>query len=158
MFEHVGYKNYTKLMHTAFKNLKEDGLFLLHTIGTNATKKAGDPWINKYIFPQGMLPSISQIGKALEPYFVMEDWHNFGAYYDHTLMAWHQNFNAHWDDLKTQYGETFRRMWNYYLLSCAGLFRSRQIQLWQIVLSKNGVKGGYRCRYTKEASLAASSI
>lgn len=156
MFEHVGYKNYTKLMHAAFKNLKEEGLFLLHTIGTNATKKAGDPWINKYIFPQGMLPSISQIGQALEPYFVMEDWHNFGAYYDHTLMAWYQNFNTHWEHLKTHYDETFRRMWNYYLLSCAGLFRARQIQLWQIVLSKNGVKGGYRCRYTKEACLATS--
>lgn len=155
MFEHVGYKNYRTFMQTAFKHLKDDGIFLLHTIGNNIATYSGDSWMNKYIFPHGMLPSISQIGKAIESYFIMEDWHNFGAYYDKTLMAWHQNFNKHWPQLESQYGKSFYRMWNYYLLSCAGLFRDRQIQLWQIVLSKNGLKGGYRFRYKPE--LAASS-
>ncbi len=157
MFEHVGYKNYSTYMQTAFNHLKENGIFLLHTIGSNETQFTGDPWLNKYIFPHGMLPSISQVGKASEPYFVMEDWHSFGAYYDHTLMAWYQNFNQHWSHLKNHYNQTFYRMWCYYLLSCAGLFRARQIQLWQIVLSKNGLKGGYRCRYTPEQAATEKS-
>lgn len=146
MFEHVGYKNYATFMHTVFQHLKSDGLCLLHTIGNNGSYHSGDPWLNKYIFPNGMLPSITQIGKAIEPYFVMEDWHNFGAYYDQTLLAWYQNFNKNWKKLENQYSQSFYRMWNYYLLSCAGLFRSRQIQLWQVVLSKNGWKGGYTWR------------
>jgi cyclopropane-fatty-acyl-phospholipid synthase len=78
----------------------------------------------------------------------MEDWHNFGAYYDLTLMAWLRNFEAAWPELSAQYGgkydERFHRMWRYYLASFAGVFRSRQIQLWQIVLSPSGVPGGYR--------------
>lgn len=157
MFEHVGYKNYSTYTQAAFKHLKDDGLFLLHTIGSSSTTFTGDPWMNKYIFPHGMLPSISQIGQAIEPYFVMEDWHNFGAYYDKTLLAWHQNFNKHWPKLENQYGHSFYRMWSYYLLSCAGLSRARHINLWQIVLSKNGVKGGYQLRYRPEISVNSKS-
>lgn len=144
MFEHVGYKNYLTYMKSVYNNLKEDGIFLLHTIGNNISYRYGDDWISKYIFPNGMLPSVAQIAKAIEGLFVMEDWHNFGAYYDKTLMAWHHNFNTHWNELK-EYGDHFRRMWNYYLLSCAGGFRSRSIQLWQVVLTKNGLKDGF-CR------------
>jgi cyclopropane-fatty-acyl-phospholipid synthase len=73
----------------------------------------------------------------------MEDWHNFGTDYDTTLMAWFKNFDAAWPTLKEKYGERFYRMWKYYLLSCAGVARAREMQLWQIVLSKNGVPGGY---------------
>lgn len=143
MFEHVGYLNYDTYMEVARNALTDDGIFLLHTIGTNRTTIPADPWITKYIFPNGMLPSISLLGKALENHFIMEDWHNFGADYDKTLMAWHANFNANWDKLKNRYDERFHRIWNYYLLSCAGAFRSRELQLWQIVLSKEGLKGGY---------------
>lgn len=142
-FEHVGKKNYKTYFKVARRCLKEDGLFLLHTIGGNKNTRLGDPWIQKYIFPGGLLPSISQIGTAIEDQFVMEDWHNFSANYDKTLMAWHDNFNHHWDELKDQYDERFFRMWNYYLLLCAGCFRARHLQLWQIVLSPNGVAGGY---------------
>jgi cyclopropane-fatty-acyl-phospholipid synthase len=78
------------------------------------------------------------LGKAMEDRFVMEDWHNFGPYYDQTLMAWHANFNAAWPELKEKYGDRFRRMWNYYLLSSAGGFRSRSTQLWQIVMTRPG--------------------
>jgi len=85
-----------------------------------------------------MLPSIAQIGKAMEEKFVMEDWHNFGPYYDRTLLAWHKNFNNAWPELKEKYGERFKRMWNYYLLSSAGGFRSRSHQLWQIVMTRRG--------------------
>lgn len=142
MFEHVGYKNYRTYMKKVSKVLKDEGLFLLHTIGSNKSDKIGDPWIHKYIFPNGLLPSITQIGKSIEKVFVMEDWHNFGADYDQTLMAWFHNFDKAWPELSKNYSEKFYRMWKYYLLSCAGGFRSRKLQLWQIVLSKKGVLGG----------------
>lgn len=141
--EHVGFKNYHKFMKIARENLKDDGLFLLHTIGKNETVHYVDPWIDKYIFPGGILPSTAQLAGAMEGVFVLEDQHNFGADYDKTLMAWHQNFIKSWPDLKDRYDERFYRMWNYYLLSCAGGFRARNMQLWQFVLSPKGVLGGY---------------
>lgn len=143
MIEHVGYKNYKTYMQCAHKCLKDDGLFLLHTIGGNESVMSGEPWTNKYIFPNGMLPSVKQISSAIEGLFVMEDWHNFSVDYDKTLMAWHRNFVNGWDTLKLQYDERFYRMWRYFLLSYAGAFRARKNQLWQIVLSKRGVLGGY---------------
>ena len=143
MFEHVGYKNYRTYFEMANRCLKDDGLFLLHTIGSNTSVLDADPWIDKYIFPNGMLPSVAQVGKAIEKLFVMEDWHNFGTDYDKTLMAWHENFERAWPLLKEKYGERFYRMWRYYLLICAGTFRARQSELWQLVLSKKGVPGGY---------------
>lgn len=144
MFEHVGYKNYRSYMHVARRCLKNRGLFLLHTIGANTTSYSCDPWLDKYIFPNGMLPSIKQIGAAIEDLFVMEDWHNFSAYYDTTLMAWHHNIQKNWHQLSHRYHDSFKRMWDYYLLSCAAVFRSRHCQLWQIVLSKHGIAGGYQ--------------
>jgi len=143
MFEHVGYKNYSTFMQTVQNLLKEDGLFLLHTIGSNQSVLTSDLWSNKYIFPNSHVPSIKQIGGAIENLFVMEDWHSFGAYYDKTLMAWFDNFESNWDQIKSNYDERFYRMWKYYLLSSAGSFRARNVQLWQIVLSKKGVPGGY---------------
>lgn len=143
MFEHVGYKNYSQYMKVARRCLKDDGLFLLHTIGGNKSVVSVDPWMDKYIFPGGMLPSIKQIAKAIEGKFVMEDWHNFGADYDKTLMCWFENFSENWETIKDNYDDRFFLMWKYYLLSCAGAFRARGNQLWQIVLSKNGVRGGY---------------
>ncbi len=142
-FEHVGHKNYRTLMELMHRSLTDEGLALLHTIGRNISGNTADPWINRYIFPNGHLPSITQIGEAMEGLFVMEDWHNFSANYDTTLVSWYQNFEKNWDQFKSQYSETFFKMWKYYLLSCAGAFRARDIQLWQIVLSKNGVVGGY---------------
>lgn len=143
MFEHVGYKNYGAFMQIARDHLRDEGLFLLHTIGFSSSVTSTDPWIAKYIFPNGMLPSIKQIGGVLEKRFVMEDWHNFGTDYDTTLMAWFENFDRAWPKLQATYGGRFYRMWKYYLLSCAAAFRVRNCQLWQIVLSKNGVPGGY---------------
>lgn len=144
MFEHVGYKNYRAFMKIAHNALKDKGLFLLHTIGGNCSVKENDPWIEKYIFPNSMIPSIKQIGEAIEGLFVMEDWHSFGADYDKTLMAWHKNFEDNWDKIKSNYDKRFYRMWRYYLLACAGSFRARKNQLWQIVLSKKGILGGYK--------------
>ncbi|MBX0334097.1 cyclopropane fatty acyl phospholipid synthase [Pontibacter sp. HSC-14F20] len=143
MAEHVGYRNHRTYMQTAARCLKDDGLFLLHTIGVNFSKTSPDPFIDKYIFPNCLIPSLRQLTTAMEHVFVVEDLHNFGPDYDRTLMAWHQNFNRHWPELQGEYGERFNRMWNYYLLSSAGSFRSRNNQLWQFVLSKKGIPGGY---------------
>jgi len=143
MFEHVGYKNYRTYFKIARKLLDPEGLFLLHTIGSNESNLSTDTWIEKYIFPNSMLPSPAQITAAIESYFVMEDWHNFGADYDRTLMSWHDNIERAWNRLPVNYDERFRRMWRYYLLSSAGSFRSRDNQLWQILLSPNGLSDGW---------------
>jgi cyclopropane-fatty-acyl-phospholipid synthase len=143
MFEHVGRKNYREYMEVAARCLKDKGLFLLHTIGKNKRSTHPDLWLDKYIFPNGDLPSIGQIGDAVDGLFVVEDLHNFGTDYDKTLMAWHANFEATWPQFSAKLGDRFYRMWRYYLLSCAGAFRARNIQLWQWVLSKEGVLNGY---------------
>lgn len=143
MFEHVGPKNYETYFAVVNRCLKPEGIFLLHTIGSNKTDNNVDPWINKYIFPNGCLPSVKHIAQASEPYFVMEDWHNFGSDYDKTLMAWYQRFLACWPEIADNYSERFKRMFTYYLNACAGAFRARDIQLWQVVFSR-GIENGLR--------------
>ncbi len=138
ILEHVGYKNYRTYMEVADRCLKDDGIAFIHTIGGNVSTTITNPWTDKYIFPNGMLPSIAQIARAMEGLFVMEDLHNFGPDYDKTLMAWYGNFEKAWPRLKEKYNERFYRMWKFYLLSSAGGFRSRYNQLWQIVMTKTG--------------------
>jgi cyclopropane-fatty-acyl-phospholipid synthase len=144
MFEHVGYKNYDRFMRLVRGRLVPDGLFLLHTIGTPCSGKRIDPWTERYIFPNAVLPSVAQIAAAAEGKFIVEDWHSFGTDYDATLLHWHRNFEQHWPELADRYDERFHRMWRYFLLMCAGSFRARHNQLWQVVLSPTGVPGGYR--------------
>jgi cyclopropane-fatty-acyl-phospholipid synthase len=141
--EHVGPKNYRRLMETVHRGLRDGGLFLLHTIGSNRSERVTDPWIDRYIFPHSLLPSITRLGKAAEGLFVVEDWHNFGSDYDRTLMAWYAKLLPHRGAIVERFGERFLRMWDFYLLVCAGSFRCRRNQLWQVVLSKGGVRGGY---------------
>jgi cyclopropane-fatty-acyl-phospholipid synthase len=144
MFEHVGYRNYPTYFKVVRRCLVDGGLFLLHTIGADHSRVSStDPWIEKYIFPNSNLPSTAQITRASERLFVMEDWHNFSADYDKTLLVWLENVESHWNDLVPRYDERFHRMWRYYLLACAGTFRARKNQLWQITFSRNGVPGGY---------------
>jgi len=143
MCEHIGYKNYRSFMKLANRCLKKNGLFLVHTIARDVSVTTTDPWISKYIFPNSMLPSFKQLSKAAESLFVLEDWHNFSADYDKTLMAWYNNFTSNWNQFKERYGQRFYRMWTFYLLSCAGFFRARRGQLYQIVFSKDGLPGGY---------------
>jgi cyclopropane-fatty-acyl-phospholipid synthase len=140
MFEHVGWKNYRTFMRVAHRCLDDNGIFLLHTIGGNDSTHYCDPWITKHIFPNGMLPSIVQISRSAEGLFAVEDWHNLGPHYDKTLMAWNRNFQAAWPRLQEKYDAKFKRMWEYYLLSCAGAFRARSNQVWQIVLTKYGTE------------------
>ena len=144
MLEHVGPKNYRTVMRIAESCLKDNGLFLAHMIGRNTTHIATDPWFDKYIFPGGVIPSIKKLAEAAEGLFVVEHFHNFGQYYDDTLMAWYANFRENWHRHAHAYGERFFRMWSYYLLSCAGAFRSRRNHLWHWVFSKRGLSGGYR--------------
>ncbi len=144
MFEHVGPKNYPAYFKTVTQLLDDQGIFLLHTIGEYADSVTADPWIDKYIFPNGIIPSSKQLAAAFQPHFILEDWHNFGCDYDRTLMAWWKNFDAAWPSLKIKYDERFYRMWKYYLHSCAGFFRSRQGQLWQLVFTKRKRTAIYR--------------
>ncbi|AEK63209.1 cyclopropane fatty acyl phospholipid synthase [Collimonas fungivorans] len=144
MFEHVGAKNYAAYFDVAGKLLTPEGLFLLHTIGNYVTEKKRDVWLDKYIFPNGHLPSAKEITQVLEGRFLIEDWHNFGRDYDLTLMAWWDNFERAWPRLAEKYDQRFYRMWKYFILSSAGFFRSGQGQLWQLVLSKRGRSAPYR--------------
>ena len=143
MFEHVGVRNYRRYFETVRRCLAPDGLSLLHTIGTNRSTRRTDPWIERYIFPNSMLPSARQITAAFEGLFVLEDWHNFGTDYDRTLQAWRDNIEAAWAVLPPRYDERFRRMWRYYLHASMAAFRVRHCQLWQVVLAPEGREGGY---------------
>ena len=136
MAEHVGWKNYPAYMAVIHRCLEPGGIFALHTIGSIRSIKATDPWIEKYIFPNSMLPSLAQLTRAAEPYFVVEDVQNFGPDYDRTLMAWERNFRSAWPQLKDNYSERFYRMWRYYLMVSAASFRVRRLQLWQMVLAR----------------------
>jgi cyclopropane-fatty-acyl-phospholipid synthase len=140
----VGPKNYAEFFRTIKKHLAPGGLALLHSIGSGQTHAATDPWIDRYIFPNGKLPSARQVAAALEDRLALRDWHEFGADYDRTLMAWWQNFETAWPTLTASYGRRFYRMWRYYLLSCAGTFRAGRSQLWQLVLSHIGERPDYR--------------
>ncbi|WP_281239847.1 cyclopropane fatty acyl phospholipid synthase [Flavobacterium praedii] len=139
MLEHVGHKNYTTFMETINKNLNDTGICLLHFIGGNETNLALDSWINKYIFPNGLIPSLAQIGKAMENQLIIEDLHNIGIHYDKTLMAWYMNFKNSWNEIKENYNNTFYLKWIFYLMSSAASFRSRRLSLWQIVIRKPGL-------------------
>lgn len=141
MLEHVGHKNFRTYFDTARRCLKPEGRMLVQSIGSNTPVTSTDPWIEKYIFPNSMLPSVSQIASGFEGRFVLEDWHSLSYDYALTLKAWERNVTRNWQQLEHQYDDTFYRMWRYYLLSCAGAFRARTIQLWQILLTPSGIKG-----------------
>lgn len=140
MFEHVGRRNHRSFMQVVSRCLAADGFMVLHTIGGNESATNVDPWMERYIFPKGYLPSAAQIAASAEGLLTIEDWHNFAQDYDRTLLAWHANIEAAWEDLPAHYDERFRRMWRYYLLACAGSFRGRGNQLWQVTFSQ--LRGG----------------
>ena len=143
MCEHVGWKNLRSFVRLVHDHLKPEGRFLLHTIGGIQEARDLEPWLEKYIFPGAVLPSPAMLGKAVDGIFVLEDWHNFGADYDRTLVEWRRRFEESWPTFEARYGERFRRMWIYYLACCAGTFRSRYNQLYQLTLSKVGIRGGW---------------
>jgi len=140
IMEHVGYKNYRTYMEVVNRCLKKDGIAFIHTIGRNDSATTCNGWTEKYIFPNSMLPSVSQLSMAIENVFIIEDLHNIGPHYDKTLMAWNQNFDNAWPKLKSKYDQRFYRMWRYYLLMCAGAFRARDSQLWHFVMTRPGIE------------------
>jgi cyclopropane-fatty-acyl-phospholipid synthase len=140
MMEHVGPKNYRDMMSTIDRCLKPDGVAVVHTIANNRSLRHGTPFIEKYIFPNAVAPSLAQIGKAIEGTFVLEDLHNIGPDYDPTLMAWWDNFDRTYSEIADKYNRTFYLMWKFYLQAAAGAARARDGQLYQIVMTKTGRK------------------
>jgi cyclopropane-fatty-acyl-phospholipid synthase len=143
MIEHVGYKNYRRIFEIAHKALRDGGLFLLHTIGNNCVTRVVDPWIEKYIFRNSMAPAMTQLARALEGLFVVQDWENYGHYYPPTLAHWQRRFEANWPriaaiETRRPFDERFRRMFNYYFLTCKAGFEAEQLFLWHLVMSKVG--------------------
>jgi len=159
MFEHVGQKNHRSYMRLVRRCLRSDGLCLLHFFATQRPwpnrLDSELLWVGRYIFPGMVVPTLGQVGRAMDRLFVVEDVQNFGADYDPTLMAWFDNFDRNWPTLLDTYGDRFYRMWKYYLLTCAGAFRSRKYQVWQMVLSPAGVPEGYRKVYDPARAQAA---
>jgi cyclopropane-fatty-acyl-phospholipid synthase len=146
MVEHVGYKNYGSYMRAAAHSLGNDGLFLCQGICGQFSRVHADPWIKRYIFPNSMLPSLARLTRAAEGVFIVEDIKNIGPNYDPTLLAWEENFRRAWPRFADRYGERFRRMWRFYLLSCAGAFRARSLNVFSILFSKEGsvIRSGAR--------------
>ncbi len=143
MFEHVGERNHRAFFARAAELLADDGLFLLHTIG-NRARGGADPWIDRYIFPNSVVPCARDIARGVDEFFVLEDWHVMTADYEKTLMAWARNFEEYARSPAFPFDRRFYRMWRYYLYSFAGSFRARNyLQLWQVVLSKRGTRAGY---------------
>jgi cyclopropane-fatty-acyl-phospholipid synthase len=138
MMEHVGPKNHRDMMQVINDRLVDDGVAVVHTIANNRSLRHGTPFIEKYIFPNAVAPSLAQIGRAMEGLFVIEDLHNIGPDYDPTLMAWWENFDRTYSEIAHRYDRRFYLMWKFYLLAAAGASRSRDGQLYQIVLTKTG--------------------
>jgi cyclopropane-fatty-acyl-phospholipid synthase len=135
MFEHVGVKNYRIYMETVRRCIAPDGRFLLHTIGSANPTNHSDPWIVKYIFPNSMLPSQLQIVQAMAGLFTIDGWQRIGTHYEPTLLAWRDNFERHWSELKATRDERFFRMWRFYLSVSAASFRAGTNDVWQVLMS-----------------------
>ena len=136
MLEHVGDKNYDAYFKVVHDHLKQDGIALIHSIGCYSSSNLNDKFIQKYIFPGGVIPNFKQLSDVIPKYFQIQDWHNFGKYYAKTLKAWYKNINEKWHEIP-QYNEKFRKMWNFYLLACAVVFDLCHLQLWQILITKS---------------------
>jgi len=144
MIEHVGYKNYRKIFEIVHRAIRDEGVFLLHTIGNNRVTTVVDPWIEKYIFRNSMAPAMTQLAQSLEGLFTVHDWENYGHYYAPTLAHWQERFEANWPQIEAlettnRFDERFRRMFNYYFLSCKAGFETEHMYLWHLVMSKEGI-------------------
>ena len=139
MLEHVGVKNYNDYFNIVYDHLENNGLALIHTIGrqsniTNA--QATSDFIDKYIFPGSYIPCWEELSPIVSRKFFIHDWHNFGQYYNKTLLAWHKIINSKWNEIPN-YNEEFKKMWNFYLISSAVSFELCHLKLWQILISKD---------------------
>ena len=138
MFEHVGKKFYKVFFESMNKLLKEDGIFLLHTIGVVDKPTPPNKFINKYIFPGGVCPSFSQIIKPIEKTgLIVSDSETLIRHYDKTLENWLQRFLDKKKEVKDLFDEKFIKMWEFYLASCAAAFRYRDLAVFQLQIVKN---------------------
>lgn len=148
IIEHIGPRNYRILMEKIHKALDDDGLCLFHTIGhlypSPTLLQTEMTWIEKHIFPGGVLPTMGQICNSFEGLFMLQDVQNMGHYYYPTLLSWEKNFTKNWDNIKNEYDERFYRMWKYYLLSCSAALRSGRYAVWQLVLDKGNATEVYQ--------------
>ena len=158
MVEHVGYKNYRTYFRTAADSLGEEGLFLCQGICGSVSRLQTDPWIKRYIFPNSVLPSAARLVRAAEGVFVLEDIKNIGPNYDRTLLAWDENFKRSWSRFADRYGERFRRMWRFYLLSCAGAFRARSLHVFSMLFLKEDASVGGRLHESHPAIYPDESL
>ena len=136
MVEHVGRENYPFFVQDAAKALKPGGLFLLHFI-SSVTEHAGDPWIKRYIFPGGVIPSLREMISAMgDEGFHVLDVENLRLHYNKTLLCWEKNYREHLDQVREMFDVRFVRMWDLYLSACAATFHNGIIDLHQILASK----------------------
>lgn len=146
MFEAVGRKNFRGFMEIVNRLLRDQSLWLLHTLGD--VRCSSNPWMDKYIFPNGELPTVAKVTESIDGLFHLEDFHNFGLDYCTTLTAWESRFRARWDEIRAsdpaRFDERFFRMWIFYLASCRGALRARSMYLWQFVMSKGYTPRTYR--------------
>jgi cyclopropane-fatty-acyl-phospholipid synthase len=149
--EHVGHLNHRRFFEVVRERLGDRGVALVHSIGVGRTEYRSGRFLDKYVFPMVNLPSMAQIGRAIDGLFVLDDVHNIGVHYDRTLMEWHARFERAWPGLQGRYARLldgrFKRMFDFYLLMSAGFVRSRRAQVWQMILTPPGVSQPL-CRFS----------
>ena len=137
MFEHVGRKFYKNYFKTVNKLLKEDGVALIHTIGSVVSPRDPHPWITKYIFPGGYTPSLSEIAGPIEKSgLIISDMEVLRMHYSHTLRHWKERFIGKKEEVLAMFDEKFFRMWEFYLASCEMTFKWGDQVVFQLQLSK----------------------
>lgn len=137
MLTHVGYKNYRLFMEIMHRCLTPGGTMLIESVGGRKSMKNCEPWIDRYIFPGGVVPSLKQIDGAIAGLFSRKDLDEFGASYVHTLRAWNRNFQESWPAHQHRYDERFRLMFEYFFQTVAGAFRAGYLLHWHILLEKS---------------------
>ena len=138
MFEHVGKKFYKAFFESMNKLLKDDGIFLLHTIGVVDKPSPPNKFINKYIFPGGVCPSFSQIIEPIEKTgLIVSDTETLIRHYDKTLESWLERFLEKKREVKDLFDEKFVKMWEFYLASCAAAFKYKDLAVFQLQIVKN---------------------
>lgn len=136
MLEHVGRENYQLYLDCVSKVMKDGGLFLLHFISA-LKEHPGDPWIKKYIFPGGSVPSLREVMNCMaEDNFHTQDIEDLRLHYNRTLLCWEKNFKDHIEEAHTMFDERFLRMWDMYLSACAATFHNGIIDIHQILMTK----------------------
>jgi len=144
--EHLGRHNYRTFYKVMNRCLKDDGIFVNQIFGVNHPDiPLTDRLIHKYILPNAGFPYFLEVAKSTEGLFIIEDWHNFGKDFEKTFKSWRSNLQANWTSkMSDKYGEKFYKLFNFIFLFSEATFKTRKVQLWQLVLSKDGLKRDYR--------------